>query len=124
MIVGLLLIGRFHPGTGAEVLDWRPTRAPDVEAEDEANDLEQMIAARNERRRRKGLPERTLADIEAHVREGQAELAARAASYAAQRDAATLDDEVAEGLARKNARRARHGLPALTLDEYRNRLER
>ncbi len=67
LVVALLLIGRFYPGSGADVLDWRPTRPLDAEAQDEQDDIEQMLAAQNERRRRKGLPDRTEDDVRADV---------------------------------------------------------
>jgi hypothetical protein len=35
-----------------------------VEAENEVDDIEQMVAAQNELRRRRGKPERTLEEIE------------------------------------------------------------
>ena len=42
------------------LLEWKPTRSPEVEAENEIDDVEQMLAAQNELRRRRGVPERTL----------------------------------------------------------------
>jgi hypothetical protein len=52
----------------ADLLDWKPTRSPEVEAANEVDDLEQMIAAQNDIRRRRGKPERTLEDVEAEWR--------------------------------------------------------
>jgi hypothetical protein len=70
MIFGIFLaIGKYHPTSGAEVLDWRPTRSPEVEAELELDDVDQMLEAQNERRRRRGRAERTEGDIEDQVRE-------------------------------------------------------
>ena len=51
-----------------EILDWKPTRSPEVEAENEIDDVEQMIAAQNELRRRRGKPERTLDEIQSEWR--------------------------------------------------------
>ncbi|MBA3327944.1 MAG: hypothetical protein H0T43_06550, partial [Solirubrobacterales bacterium] len=68
LVVGLLLIGRFYPGSGADVLDWKPTRSPEVEAQNEIDDIDQMLEAQNERRRRKGRPERTEEQVQADVR--------------------------------------------------------
>jgi hypothetical protein len=83
LVLGLLLIGRLHPGTGAQVLDWRPTRSPAVEAQNEIDDVEQMLEAQNARRRRRGLPERTEEQVQAEVDAGRREIADRAARYRA-----------------------------------------
>ena len=32
LVGGIVLLGRFYPGSGAEQLDWRPTRSPELEA--------------------------------------------------------------------------------------------
>src|SRR5437868_11984249 len=65
-------IGRWHPVSGAEVLDWKPTRSPEVEAELELDDVDQMLEAQNARRRATGRPERTEDDINAQVSEDRA----------------------------------------------------
>jgi hypothetical protein len=61
LVVFVLLLGRFYPGSGAEQLDWRPTRSPEVEARNEADDVDQMRAAIEDLRRaraaREGRPE-------------------------------------------------------------------
>jgi hypothetical protein len=67
-----LAIGAWHPASGAEVLDWKPTRSPEVEAELELEDVDQMLEAQNERRRASGRAERTEEDIEAQVHEDRA----------------------------------------------------
>ena len=55
VIVGLLvLLARFYPGTGADLLDWQPTRSLETEIELEMQDVEQMIQAQNEYRRKRG----------------------------------------------------------------------
>jgi hypothetical protein len=57
-IIGVLLvIGHFYPGSGAELVDWRPTRSPEVEAQNEIDDIRQMLEAQNEMRRRRGAAE-------------------------------------------------------------------
>jgi hypothetical protein len=69
VIVGLLvLIAQLYPGTGADILDWKPTRSYEAEVELEMQDVEQMLAARNEYRRKRGEPELT----EDEYREGVA----------------------------------------------------
>ncbi|MBE2320314.1 hypothetical protein DVA67_030385 [Solirubrobacter sp. CPCC 204708] len=64
LVVTVLLLGLFSKRSTHEILDWKPTRSPEVEAENELDDIEQMVAAQNELRRRRGKPERTLEDIE------------------------------------------------------------
>ena len=63
-LVTTILLGVFSKRSALEILDWKPTRSPEVEAENEIDDVEQMIAAQNEIRRRLGKPERTLDDVE------------------------------------------------------------
>jgi hypothetical protein len=67
VVIALMLIGHYYPGSGAEVLDWKPTRSAELEAELEQNDIEQMLDAQNGRRRLRGAPERTLEDLEQDV---------------------------------------------------------
>ena len=64
-----LAIGKYHPVSGSEVLDWKPTRSPEVEAELELDDVDQMLEAQNERRRASGRPERTEEDVSTQVHE-------------------------------------------------------
>ena len=59
------------PGSGAEQVHWRPTRSPEVEAELELDDIEQMLEAQNARRRASGRPERTEDDVRAQVAEDE-----------------------------------------------------
>ncbi len=55
VLVGLLvLLARLYPGSGADLLDWGPTRSYEEEIELENQDVEQMIEAQNEYRRRRG----------------------------------------------------------------------
>lgn len=70
-LIAFVALGVFYPGSGADVLDWRPTRSPETEAELEADDVAQMLAAGNERRRRRGAPELTEDEIEQQVRAEQ-----------------------------------------------------
>jgi hypothetical protein len=70
--IGLLLaLGRWYPGSGAEQVDWRPTRSPEVEAELELDDVDQMLEAQNARRRATGRPERTEEDVRIQVAEDE-----------------------------------------------------
>src|SRR5918999_5327313 len=66
--VGVFLaLGKWYPGSGAEQVDWRPTRSPEVEAELELDDVDQMIEAQNRRRRASGRREITEDDVRAQV---------------------------------------------------------
>ena len=64
LIVTVVLLGVFSKRSALDILDWKPTRSPQAEAENEVDDIEQMVAAQNELRRRRGKPERTLEEIE------------------------------------------------------------
>ena len=59
----LLGLGRWYPGSGAEQVDWRPTRSAELEAELELHDVDEMLEAQNARRRASGRPERTEDDV-------------------------------------------------------------
>ena len=69
--VGLLvLLARLYPGTGADLLDWGPTRSYEHEVELEMQDVDQMIEAQNAYRRKRGERELTEDEIrESVVRE-------------------------------------------------------
>jgi hypothetical protein len=76
-----LAIGKWYPGTGADVLDWKPTRSYEDEVRLELEDVDQMIEAQNERRRRSGRPEITEEQIRTEVEAGQREQVKRAEQY-------------------------------------------
>ena len=67
----LLALGKWYPGSGAEQVDWRPTRSAEVEAELELDDVDQMLEAQNARRRASGRPERSEADVRAQLAEDE-----------------------------------------------------
>jgi hypothetical protein len=73
LVIVLLLLGRFYPGSGAQQLDWRPTRSVEVEVQNESDDVDQMREAVNRRRRARGEAELTEDDIRARVADDQAE---------------------------------------------------
>jgi hypothetical protein len=71
-VVGVLvLVGHFYPGEDRELVDWFPTRSPEVEVQNELDDVRQMLEAQNEMRRRRGAPDLTEAEIEARVVEDE-----------------------------------------------------
>ncbi len=68
VIVGVLvLIGHFYQGSSADLVDWKPTRSPEVEAQNEIDDVQQMLDAQNEMRRRRGAPEIDEGELRAEV---------------------------------------------------------
>jgi hypothetical protein len=71
MIGVLLLVGHYYPGSSSDLVDWKPTRSPEVEAQNEIDDIRQMMEAQNEMRRRRGAPEMTEADLQARVAEDE-----------------------------------------------------
>jgi len=76
IVVGaLVLVGRFYPGSGADLLDWRPSRSYETEVELEMEDVQQMLDAQNEYRRRRGERELTEDDVRQSVAREQAQQA-------------------------------------------------
>jgi hypothetical protein len=67
LVLAVLALGVFAPGSGARQLGWRPTRSPEVEAQNEIDDLDQMMEAINMRRRARGEAEVTEDEVEARV---------------------------------------------------------
>jgi len=56
----------------ADLLDWKPTRSPAVEAQNEIDDVQQMLEAQNEYRRRRGERELTEEDVQRQAKEDEA----------------------------------------------------
>ncbi len=115
MIVFVILLGIFYPGSGAEQLQWRPTRSSEQEAANEVDDVAQMLEAANARRRRRGDAELTEEGMNARVHEElrlQAEM----------RDRNLLDVEMQQLLDARNERRRKRGLPEMTIEELRESL--
>jgi len=71
MVGVLLIVGHYYPGTSASLVDWVPTRSPEVEAQNEIDDIRQMMEAQNEMRRRRGAPEMTEEELQASVAEDE-----------------------------------------------------
>ncbi len=73
-IIGVLfLIGHFYQGSSADLVDWKPTRSPEVEAQNEIDDVRQMLEAQNEMRRRRGVAEVDEGKLRAEVEEEELE---------------------------------------------------
>ena len=117
LLVALILLGLYHPRSGSDALQWRPTRSAEVEVQNEIDDLDQMLEAANRRRRARGDAELTEESLRASVGEELAATAKRREEYLADLDAAQMLDA-------KNARRRAKGLPEITLEEFRASLER
>jgi hypothetical protein len=71
LVVVLVLIARAYPGSGADLVDWRPTRSYEDEAKLEMEDVQQMIDAQNAYRRKRGAPELTEEDAHEMAREDE-----------------------------------------------------
>ena len=71
MIGVLLVVGHFYPGSSADLVDWKPTRSPELEVQNEIDDVRQMMEAQNEMRRRRGVPEMTEAELQEKVAEDE-----------------------------------------------------
>jgi hypothetical protein len=71
-VVFLLALGMWHPRSGNQIVG-RSLRNPEAEAEIEANDIEMMIEAQNEIRRRRGAPDigdELAEQLKPHLRDG------------------------------------------------------
>jgi hypothetical protein len=108
VILWIWLLGKYYPGSGLEQLGLRSAREISESREAlEAEDLEQMLRAHNDRRRARGEREMTVADLEMRVMEDQRELRRRREAYLA-------DQELDQLLEATNERRRRRGLPERT----------
>lgn len=82
VLVGIFLaLGKWYPGSGAEQLDWKPTRSYEDEIRLELEDVDQMVEAQNERRRRSGRAEISEDSIRAEVEAEERQQAERAAEF-------------------------------------------
>lgn len=112
LVIALVLISRAYPGSGADLIDWKPTRSPELEEQNEIDDLDQLLEAANRRRRRLGEPEITEEDVQASVAQEQRDADRRRAEYRDDLDTRDMLESV-------NARRRAKGLREYTLDEFR-----
>ena len=115
MIVFVILLGIFYPGSGAEQLQWRPTRTPEQDMENEVDDVAQMLEATNARRVKRGLEPLTEEGITRRVHSDKREIAKM-------REQHTLDLELKQVLEARNERRRKRGLPEMTIEELRESL--
>ena len=73
-VILVLLLGLFSNRSPRDILDWKPTRSPEAEAQNEVDDVAQMIEAQNVLKRRRGAPEISEEEIEARVREDREQM--------------------------------------------------
>ena len=113
VVLVVYLLGRFYPGSGMEQLGLRSAREISETRESlEAEDLEQMLAAHNARRRARGEAEVTVGDLELRIAQDMRDQQRRREAYLA-------DRELDQLLEATNARRRARGLPERTRDEVR-----
>jgi hypothetical protein len=113
VVVSVWLLGRFYPGSGMEQLGLRSAREISETREQlEAEDLDQMLAAHNARRRKRGEPEVSVHDLELRVAQDVREQQRRREAYLA-------DRELDQLLEATNARRRARGLPERTREQVR-----
>ena len=61
------------PGTVLDLVDWKPTRSPELEVQNEIDDVRQMLEAQNEMRRRRGVAEIDEGKLRVEVEEEELE---------------------------------------------------
>jgi hypothetical protein len=118
MLLWVWLLGKYYPGSGLEQLGLKSAREITETREAlEAEDLDQMLAAHNARRRARGAADITADDVELQVtREIHAQRERR------ERDLA--DRDLGQLLEATNARRRQRGLPERTLEQVRDEFGR
>jgi hypothetical protein len=119
VVILIVLAGKFAPGSGWEQLGWKTSREVMERREAlDAEDVEQMIAARNARRRARGEREITLEETELQVMAEMGKEQRRREQYLAeQRERQLADRDLEELLEATNARRRARGLPERTREE-------
>ena|SRR5262245_11680118 len=70
-LIMFVLARAFDRNSVADIIDWKPTRSPEVEAQNEVDDVRQMIEAQNALRRKRGAEEITEADVHRQAMEDQ-----------------------------------------------------
>ncbi len=109
----LLLLGKYYPGSGIEQMGLHSARQITETREAlDSEDLDQMLAAANARRRARGEAEVSAGDMERRVREDAADQRRR-------RDELMADRELDQLLEVTNARRRQKGLPERTRAQVR-----
>ncbi len=103
MVVAVYLVGRFYPGSGLNEIGMKTAREITETREAlEAEDLDQMLAAHNARRRARGEKAISAGDLELRVAQDMRDQRARRQAYLA-------DSELDQLLEATNARRQARG---------------
>src|SRR5262245_55311435 len=92
-LIMVVLVRALDRNSVADIIDWKPTRSPEVEAQNEVDDVRQMLEAQNEYRRKRGAKEITEADVHRQAQEDEALRARGRGPFAA---GGGLDDDVDE----------------------------
>jgi hypothetical protein len=118
LVVVMLLLGKYYPGSGLEQLGMRTARQI-IETREalEAEDLDQMLAAHNARRRARGQVELSVGDVELQV-------ARELRDQERRRDRYLADRELDQLLEATNARRRARGEPERTREQVREEFGR
>ena len=109
LVTAVVLIGILFPGSGADQLDWRQTRSAELEYTNEIDDLEQMEAAVNAKRRARGAAEISHVELKAEI---ERELAG------IHNDPGLEEEDLAQLLEARNSRRRARGQAEQTLEEF------
>lgn len=128
LVLALWLLGRLYPGSGLEQLGLKSARQiAETREALEAEDLEQLVAARNRRRQARGEAEVSAEEYELQVAREQGEQARRRREYRAaeaerRRDATEAEAELDQLLAATNARRRARGLEPRSREQAQSEL--
>jgi hypothetical protein len=109
IISAVVLIGILFPGSGADQLDWRQTRSAELEYTNEIDDLAQMEAAVNAKRRARGAAEISHLELKAEI---ERELAG------IHEDEELEEEDLRQLLEARNVRRRARGEAEQTLEEF------
>jgi len=109
LVTAVVLVGILYPGSGADHLDWRQTRSAELEFTNEIDDLEQMEAAVNAKRRARGAAEISHVELKAEI---DRELAG------IHENEALEQEDLRQLLDARNARRRKRGEAEQTLEEF------
>ena len=109
IISAVVLIGILFPGSGADQLDWRQTRSAELEYTNEIDDLAQMEAAVNAKRRARGAAEISHLELKAEI---ERELAG------IHEDEDLEEEDLRQLLEARKARRRARGEAEQTLEEF------
>jgi hypothetical protein len=93
IVLVLVVLANAYPGSGADLVDWKPTRSYEDEAQLELEDVQQMMDAQNEMRRRRGKDDLTEADLHRMVEEDEA-IRARTRQLESEEALDDLEDEL------------------------------